>query len=73
MDYQILFNLSVAVAAFFGGFLLERISRAVERLDGDVRAMPLNYVTKDDYKSDIKEVKDILGKIFDRLEAKADK
>jgi hypothetical protein len=73
MDYQILFNLSVAVAAFFGGFLLERISRAVERLDGDVRALPLNYVTKDDYKSDIKEVKDILGKIFDRLESKADK
>jgi hypothetical protein len=73
MDYQVLFNLSVAVAAFFGGFLLERISRAVERLDGDVRAMPLNYVTKDDYKSDIKEVKDILGKIFDRLESKADK
>jgi len=73
MDYQILFNLSVAVAAFFGGFLLERISRAVERLDGDVRAMPLTYVTKDDYKSDIKEVKDILGKIFDRLESKADK
>lgn len=73
MDYQVLFNLSVAVAAFFGGFLLERISRAVERLDGDVRAMPLTYVTKDDYKSDIKEVKDILGKIFDRLESKADK
>jgi len=73
MDYQLLFNLSVAVAAFFGGFLLERISRAVERLDGDVRAMPLTYVTKDDYKSDIKEVKDILGKIFDRLESKADK
>ena len=73
MDYQVLFNLSVAVAAFFGGFLLERISRAVERLDGDVRAMPLTYVTKDDYKSDIKEVKDILSKIFDRLENKADK
>lgn len=73
MDYQVLFNLSVAVAAFFGGFLLERISRAVERLDGDVRAMPLNYVTKDDYRSDIKEVKDILGKIFDRLDGKADK
>ena len=73
MDYQVLFNLSVAVAAFFGGFLLERISRAVERLDGDVRAMPLNYVTKDDYRSDIKEIKDILSKIFDRLENKADK
>jgi hypothetical protein len=73
MDYQVLFNLSVAVAAFFGGFLLERISRAVERLDGDVRAMPITYVTKDDYKSDIKELKDILGKIFDKLDGKADK
>lgn len=73
MDYQVLFNLSVAVAAFFGGFLLERISRAVERLDGDVRALPLNYVTKDDYRADIKELKEILGKIWDKLDGKADK
>jgi hypothetical protein len=35
--------------------------------------MPINYVTKADYKSDIMEVKEMLGKIFDRLETKADK
>ena len=35
--------------------------------------LPKTYVTRDDYRSDIKEIKDMLGKIFDRLEHKADK
>jgi hypothetical protein len=30
-------------------------------------------VQKDDYRSDIKEVKDILRQIFDKLDAKQDK
>lgn len=35
--------------------------------------MPLQYVTKDDYKADIAEIKGMLGRIFDRLDQKADK
>lgn len=73
MDYQVLFNIAVAVAGFFGGWTLNRIYNAIDRLDGDVRNMPINYVTRDDYRSDIKEMRDMLGKIFDRLEGKADK
>jgi predicted RNA-binding protein with EMAP domain len=73
MDYQILFNGAVIVASFFGGWTLNTITRSLERLDNDVRNMPHSYVNKDDYRNDIKEVKDMLGKIFDRLETKADK
>ena len=73
MDTQLLFNIVVGVAGVFGGWILNNISRSIERLDEDVRQMPVNYVTKADYKTDIAEVKEMLGKIFDRLETKADK
>jgi hypothetical protein len=73
MDYQILFNIAVAIAGFFGGWTLNRIYIAIDRLDGDVRAMPHNYISKDDYKADIRDIRDMLGKIFDKLDNKADK
>ena len=73
MDYQVLFNIAVAVAGFFGGWTLNRIYNAIDRLDNDVRNMPLHYVTRDDYRTDIRDIRDMLGKIFDRLDGKADK
>jgi predicted RNA-binding protein with EMAP domain len=73
MDYQVLFNISVAAAGFFSGWTLNRIYQAIDRLDGDVRNMPLNYVTRDDYRNDIKDVREMLGKIFDKLDGKVDK
>ena len=73
MDYQSLFNLAVAVAGFFGGWVLSSIYRSLERLDKDVRELPHTYVSKDDYRHDIDEVKQILGKIWDRLESKVDR
>ena len=73
MDYQVFFNSALGLAAFLGGWTLNSITKAIERLDADVRNMPHSYVNKDDYRNDIKEIKDMLGKIFDRLETKADK
>jgi len=73
MDYQVLFNIAVAIAGFFGGWTLNRIYIAIDRLDGDVRAMPHNYISKDDYKADIRDIREMLGKIFDKLDNKADK
>ena len=73
MDYQVLFNIAVATAGFFGGWTLNRIYIAIDRLDGDVRAMPHNYISKDDYKADIRDIREMLGKIFDKLDNKADK
>jgi hypothetical protein len=73
MDSQVFFNIAVSLAGFLGGWVLNNIYRSIERLDTDVRAMPLNYVTRDDYRADLREIKDLLGKIFDKLDAKVDK
>ena len=80
MDTQILFNIIVGIAGLFGGWILNNISRSIEKLDEDVRDMPLTYVTQDSYnrdqsryQRDIDEIKGMLRLIFDRLEDKADK
>ena len=73
MDLQTLFNIAVALAGGFGGWILNSIYRSIERLDEDVRAMPHTYVSRSDYRDDIKDIKDMLGKLFDRLDHKADK
>ena len=73
MDTQILFNIAVAIAGFFGGWGLNNIHKSLDRLDVDVRSMPLTYVSREDYRDDMRDIKEMLGKIFDRLENKQDK
>jgi hypothetical protein len=73
MEMQVLFNIVVGVAAFFGGWSLNQITRSIERLDKDVRNMPLTYVTQTTYQRDIDDIKNMLGKIFDKLDEKVDK
>jgi hypothetical protein len=72
-DGQLLFNIIVGVAGMFGGWILNNISRSIDRLDKDVRQMPLTYVTQTSYQRDIDEVKGMLRLIFDKLDDKADK
>lgn len=73
MDLQVLFNIAVGMAGFFGGWILNNISRSIDKLDQDVRAMPLTYVTQNHYQRDIDEIKGMLRLIFERLDDKADK
>jgi hypothetical protein len=73
MESQFIFNIIVGIAAFFGGWMLNSITKAIERLDSDVRSMPHTYVSKDDYRRDIDELKDICKQIFAKLDNKADK
>ena len=73
MDTPVLFNIAVAIAGFFGGWVLNNIHRSIDRLDTDVRAMPHTYVTREDYKEDIRDIRDMLTKIFDKLDHKQDK
>lgn len=73
MDAQVIFNAVVGIAAFFGGWTLNSITKAIERLDSDVRMMPHTYVSKEDYHRDIDEIKDICKQIFSKLDNKADK
>ena len=73
MESQFIFNVIVGIAAFFGGWMLNSITKAIERLDTDVRSLPHTYVSKEDYHRDIDEIKDICKQIFAKLDAKADK
>ena len=73
MDGQMIFNFLVALAGFMGGWILNNISRSIAVLDRDVRSMPLTYVTRADYRSDIEEIKAMLNRINDKLDEKADK
>jgi hypothetical protein len=73
MDMQVFFNIAVAIASAFGGWILNNIHRSLEKLDNDVRSMPHQYVNRDDYREDMRDIKDMLNKIFDRLDAKVDK
>lgn len=73
MEMQQIFNAVVALAAFLGGWILNNITRAIERLDVDVRAMPHDYVSKEDYRRDIDELKEICKRIFERLDQQADR
>ena len=67
----------------FGGFMAvlgwlgKTIWDAVQDLKSDVKQievnLPKDYVTKDDYRSDIRDIKEMLEKLFDRLNEKADK
>lgn len=73
MDYQVLFNVALTVVSALGGWTLNRIYTALDRLDSDVRDMPKHYVGKDDYRTDIQRIETMLNKIFDLLNEKADK
>ena len=73
MDPQVFFNIAIGLAGVFGGWILNNISRAIERLDHDVRQLPLTYVTRADYRLDIEEIKGMLVRIHDKLDTKVDK
>lgn len=83
-DYQVLFNIAFSIAGFLGGWVLNNVSKSIERLDQDVRDLPHTYVSKDDYKDSVREIREEmrngfnkidnnLGTIFKRLESKEDK
>lgn len=73
MDYQVLFNITVGLSGVLGGWMLNNITRSINVLDRDVRDMPKVYITKEDYRRDIDELKDICKQIFAKLDSKADK
>lgn len=77
MDNQQLFNLVVSIAGFLAVFVFYQVMQRLQRLEDTLssleKQLPHDYVTKDDYRADIKEVKDILRQIFDKLDGKADK
>ena len=73
IDNQQLFNLIVSVAGFLGIYVINTLTRQTQKLEDKIDNIPHDYVQKDDYRSDIKEIKAILTQIFEKLDNKADK
>jgi len=77
MDWQNLINLVGGAALAVIGWFARQLWDAVQKLKTDMSKLELfisdNYVKKDDFKDGIKELKDMLGKIFDKLDNKADR
>lgn len=73
MDQQTLINISFGIAGAFGGWILNSLSRSILRMEDRMSELPLQYVTRDDYRADIAEVKGMLSRIFDKLDNKVDK
>lgn len=77
MDSQNLINLAFGAASAVLGWFARELWNAVKELKADLAKLredlPKQYVMKEDYRRDIYEIKEMLGKIFDRLDNKADK
>jgi cell fate (sporulation/competence/biofilm development) regulator YmcA (YheA/YmcA/DUF963 family) len=73
MDNQQIFNMVVSIAGFLAIYVFNNTTKQIQRLEDKINELPKEYVAKDDYRSDIAEVKNILKQIFDKLDNKADK
>jgi len=77
MDWQNVINIVIGSLLAVGGWFARQLWDAVQKLKSDISRLELtisdNYVKKDDWKDGIKELKEMLGKIFDKLDSKQDR
>jgi len=77
MEPQTIINYVLGIASTAMGWFARELWSAVKELKADLaklrEELPKTYVTRDDFREDMREVKDMLGKIFDKLDAKQDK
>ena len=77
MDNQQLFNLVVSIAGFLAMFIFYQIMQRLQRSEDALTTLrdklSSEYVHKDDYRDDIRELKDMVRQIFDKLDNKQDK
>ena len=77
MDNQQLFNFVVSIAGFLAMFVfyqvMQRLQKAEDNLDALKDKLTSEYVHKEDYRADIKDLKELLRQIFDKLDNKQDK
>jgi hypothetical protein len=73
MEPQAIINFSIGLAGFLGGWALNSVTKAIAKIEDRLEKLPTTYVSKDDYKDDIRRVHEMLDKIFSLLDKKADK
>ena len=71
MDQGLLNIVIMTVGSVFG-WVLRMLWTASQELKADLaklrEELPKDYVAKDDYRQDVKELKDMIGKLFDLME-----
>ena len=77
MDFQTIVNFGLTTVSLVVGWFARELWAAVKELKADLahlrEELPKQYLAKDDYRDDIREIKDMLNKLFDRIDHKADK
>ena len=77
MDLQTIINIGAALFIAAAGWFARQIWEAVSELREDIHELeielPTNYLRKDEFAEGMKEIKEMLAKIFDKLDGKADK
>ena len=77
MEAQALINFGFVLVSGVLGWFAREMWSAVKDLKSDLaklrEELPKTYVTKDDFKSDMQRVLDMLDKIWTKLDGKADK
>jgi uncharacterized protein YoxC len=77
MESQDIFNAAITLSGAFGGWILKTIWDAIKDLKVEIRELNRevnqDFVRREDFKDSIVEIKEMLNKIFDKLDNKADK
>ena len=77
MENQHLINALLAGGFTVLGWFARELWAAVKELKADLAKLredlPREYVIRTDYREDIRDIKAMLAKIFEKLESKADK
>ena len=77
MDAQTAINLVGGAILAIVGWVARQLYQSIRDLQRDIKgievSLPTNYVQKTEFNSSLKEIKEMLNKIFDKLDDKADK
>jgi septal ring factor EnvC (AmiA/AmiB activator) len=77
MDFQTLFNAAMGGVMMLSGWVLRAVWDAIKSLRNDLRELereiPSVYVRRDEYREDLRDIKDMLRHISDKLDEKQDK
>jgi len=64
----------VSILSAITGGVVKSVMKDIKDLEHNMNhcqtSLPKEFVMKDDYKDDIKEIKTMLGKLFDKVEGK---
>ena len=77
MDFQTVLNICAAASVTVFGWFARELWVAVKELKEDIHKieveLPSNYLRRDEFTDNMKEIKEMLSKISDKLDDKMDK